>query len=40
MKFSLGRIEKVNAHKKTFIPVDIDEKLTQAPNIWFDMEQN
>ncbi len=40
MKFSLGRIEKVNAHQKTFTPISIDEKLVQSPNIWFDMEQN
>ena len=40
MKFSLGRIEKVNLHQKTFTSVNIDEKLAQTPNIWFDMEQN
>ncbi len=40
MKFSLGRIEKVTVHTKTFMSINIDEKLTQAPNIWFDMEQN
>lgn len=39
MKFSLGRIERVRAHKQAFTPVEIDEKLKQAPNIWFDMEQ-
>ncbi len=40
MKFSLGRIEKVSVHNKTFTPVNIDEKLLQAPNVWFDTEQN
>ena len=40
MKFSLGRIEKVNFHQKTFTPLNIDEKLAQSPNIWFDTEQN
>lgn len=40
MKFSLGRIERVRVHEQPFTPVDIDEKLKQSPNIWFDMEQN
>lgn len=40
MKFSLGRIEKVNTHQKTFTSINIDEKLAKSPNIWFDMEQN
>lgn len=39
MKFSLGRIIQVRTHSETFPPFGIDEKLAQAPNIWFDTEQ-
>lgn len=39
MKFSLGRIEKVNTRSDTFSPINIDDKLAAAPNIWFDTEQ-
>lgn len=39
MKFSLDRIEKVNMRSKTFVPVDISDKLAASPNIWFDTEQ-
>lgn len=40
MKFSLGRIEKINTRSDTFSPVNIDDKLAASPNIWFDAEQN
>ena len=39
MKFSLGCIIQVRTHSETFPPFGIDEKLAQAPNIWFDTEQ-
>lgn len=40
MKFSLGRIEKINTRSDTFAPVNINDKLAASPNIWFDTEQN
>lgn len=40
MKFSLGSIEQVRTYAQTFVPVSIDDKLLQTPNIWFDSEQN
>lgn len=39
MKFSLGHIEKVFSNENTFAPINIDDKLAQAPNVWFDTEQ-
>lgn len=40
MKFSLTRIEQVRTLSQMFDPVSVDKKLAQAPNIWFDSEQN